>query len=463
MRPEAIEGKRDSTRAIMFWLPLGAGGRFVRTNGRAYEALVAAHEHRAPRALYHSALEVFLGGERYTIEMTPVWSDQSPDRGVVRIGPVGARWLGRSRLFRYEVRRWRDGVIPDLAEAVGAPIEISHDPALIRRLLDLVPQVPALTWGRDESQVGEMWNSNSLTAWLLARAGHDVHDITPPGGGRAPGWNAGLLVARQQLSAGGRLAGGRLEQRCPRVLTEQDLDPLPAPVARYIRQAGAVGKPPVGSIRAVFHGRIRAGADKRWMAFTGEQVNTFGRSPERFFRMHATMAHLPVDVLHVFTGDSATMRVKLCSLLPVANASGPVMDRSETVTVLNDLCVLAPAALADARIAWTELDDRRARATFTRGAHTVTADLLFDDRDHLVDFTSEDRSRASSNGKTFRAQRWSTPVGGYRSFHGRMTAASGQARWTGPEPEGTWTYLEFELDDIVSTTSTVDDRLPAVT
>jgi hypothetical protein len=98
------------------------------------------------------------------------------------------------------------------------------------------------------------------------------------------------------------------------VLTERDLDALPAPVARYIRQSGAVGKPPVGSLRALIHGRIRAGADKPWMEFTGEQVNTYGIRPDRFFKMDATMAHLPVDVLHVFAGDAATMRVKLCSL-----------------------------------------------------------------------------------------------------------------------------------------------------
>jgi len=33
-------------------------------------------------------------------------------------GAVGARWAGRFRIFRYEVRRWLDGVIPDVGEAV---------------------------------------------------------------------------------------------------------------------------------------------------------------------------------------------------------------------------------------------------------------------------------------------------------------------------------------------------------
>ena len=43
-----------------------------------------------------------------------------------------------------------------------------------------------------------MWNSNSVVAWLLARTGLPVDEITPPPGGRAPGWRAGLVAARRQ-------------------------------------------------------------------------------------------------------------------------------------------------------------------------------------------------------------------------------------------------------------------------
>jgi len=156
------------------------------------------HEHRARSALYHSALEVHLGSERWVIEMTPVRSGDVSSRGVVQEGPVGSRMLGRSALFRYEVRCWRDGVIPDLAEAVGGPLLIGEEPFRACELLGLVPQVPALTWGRDELQAGEMWNSNSLSAWLLSQTGHDLSTTCPPVGGRAPGWRAGLALSADQ-------------------------------------------------------------------------------------------------------------------------------------------------------------------------------------------------------------------------------------------------------------------------
>ena len=79
--------------------------------------------------------------------MTPAWTREQPERGVVLEGPVGARWLGTSVLFRYEVRRWRNGVIPDLAEAVGLPVTWPPTGHRSELLLRLVPQVPAAHLG----------------------------------------------------------------------------------------------------------------------------------------------------------------------------------------------------------------------------------------------------------------------------------------------------------------------------
>jgi hypothetical protein len=133
--------------------------------------------------------------------MAPVWNLDAVQRGVVCEGPVGTRLLGRSRLFRYEVRCWRDGRIPDVAEAVDSPQRLSNDQDQVARLLEVLPSVPTLTWGRDELAAGDMWNSNSLTSWLLARTGHDMTAVRPPTRGRAPGWRAGLVLASRQAAA----------------------------------------------------------------------------------------------------------------------------------------------------------------------------------------------------------------------------------------------------------------------
>ena len=187
----------DDTAVELYWLPVGAGQRFgvVRRCSAAYEALAARRAGRTRQPLFHAALRVWRDGQVFTIEMTPAWGTPPGDRGVVGEGPVGQRWLGRSRLFRYEVRRWRDGVIPDRAFAVDSPRRLETDAGRVDRLLRAAPEFPLVTWGLDEQHAGEMWNSNSLVAWLLAVSGHETSDIEVPAGGRAPGWSAGLVVA----------------------------------------------------------------------------------------------------------------------------------------------------------------------------------------------------------------------------------------------------------------------------
>lgn len=183
-------------RADLYWLPLGAGGRSVRLNGRAFEAFAARLAHRAPCALYHSALAGFLPDVGpFVVEMTPVARGDARARGTVVEGPVGARWARRFRVFRYEVRRWPGGAIPDVAEAVESPRRVTDDEETVRRVWDLVPALPTPVWGRDELGTGDMWNSNSVIAWLLARSGLDAESIRPPAGGRAPGWAAGVEAA----------------------------------------------------------------------------------------------------------------------------------------------------------------------------------------------------------------------------------------------------------------------------
>ena len=195
-------------RLDLYWIPLGAGASVVRVSGRTYEALAALVQRRPRRDLYHSALIASIGESATVIEMTPVPAGGEPqDRGVVGEGPVGLRLAGRFRIFRYEIRRWCSGVIPDLAYAVSSPVCITDDAAVVAQVLDLVPSVPTPVWGRDELGAGEMWNSNSVVSWLLAEAGLAEEARDPPGGGRAPGWLAGVDVSGHPPAGGERAIG----------------------------------------------------------------------------------------------------------------------------------------------------------------------------------------------------------------------------------------------------------------
>ena len=190
-----------SARLDLYWIPLGAGARVVRCSGRLYESIKARREHRPSCDLYHSALVASTASGTYTIEMTPTPDDYGRvTRGVVAEGVVGSRLLGGLRVFRYEIRCWRDGVIPDLGDAVASPVTISEDEVVVQSVIDALPEVPTLVWGRDELGAGEMWNSNSVVSWVLERAGVSAAAGSPPCGGRAPGWDAGIIATRDGTS-----------------------------------------------------------------------------------------------------------------------------------------------------------------------------------------------------------------------------------------------------------------------
>jgi hypothetical protein len=219
LRPTTTVGPAAflQTAVDLYWLPLGAGGHSVRFNGIVYEAISSALEGRTRCDLYHSALVVKtrFGPHtvEYAVEMAPVPDRRGWQRGVVAEGPVGTRSAGRLRIFRYEVRRCRNGTIPDLAHAVASPVQLTDDPDVAQRVLDALPAVPTATWGRDELGAGEMWSCNSIISWALTRAGIDTDTISLPPHGRAPGWDAGITVGRRQATVAlGRPLSTRLVQ-----------------------------------------------------------------------------------------------------------------------------------------------------------------------------------------------------------------------------------------------------------
>ncbi len=229
------------------------------------------------------------------------------------------------------------------------------------------------------------------------------------------------------------------------LLTEQDLAPLPPVVQRYVRISGAVGQPRVRSFWVRMHGRIRRGEDQPWMAFTAEQYD-FLDPNSRYFLIDAAMFGIPFQALHIYIGPSASMRVKVAAFLTVADARGPEMDVSETVTLFNDMCLFAPGSLVDPAIRWQQSNARTSTASFTSAGHAVTATLFFNDAGELVDFVSEDRFGSSPDGKSFSTMRWSTPVQNYRSLGFRRIIGSGEARWHAAN--SSYEYIKLELDEI---------------
>lgn len=227
-------------------------------------------------------------------------------------------------------------------------------------------------------------------------------------------------------------------------VTEADLSKLPPQLRTYLRRVGVVGKPRVHDFRAAWRAQMKSKPGGAWMSARVEQ-HSFFDEPTRIFLMEASLYGIPFTALHRYVGPAATMQVRVASLVDIVDARGPEMNQSETVTLFNDMCLLAPATLVDANVTWQEVDEHTVRGVFTNAGNTISAELSFDGQGDLVSFVSHDRY-LSADGKTYERFPWSTPVRDYRDFGGLRLAAHGEAVWR--QPDGDFVYGRFELEQL---------------
>jgi hypothetical protein len=228
------------------------------------------------------------------------------------------------------------------------------------------------------------------------------------------------------------------------VLTPADLAPLPPALRRYLEVSGVVEKPRVTSFRATLRGRIRRSPTSGWLDFEAEQHN-FLAEPARLFLMHARQWGIPFEAWHRYAEGTATMQVRLASVIDLVDARGPELNQSETVTLFNDMCLLAPATLIEPGTRFREIDARSVAAEFTHGGSTIHAVLFFAEDGSLTNFQSDDRY-LSSDGKSYAKHRWSTPVLSYRDIGGRRIPWRARAAWA--MPEGELVYAELEILEV---------------
>jgi hypothetical protein len=126
----------------------------------------------------------------------------------------------------------------------------------------------------------------------------------------------------------------------------------------------------------------------------------------------------------------------------MVDKAGPDITNDETVTLMNDVLVLAPAAALDLPFTYETTGERTLRATFRNASFTVAAALTFDAAGDLVGFVSADQAHGREGG----AASWSTPISDYREVDGIRVGRRGDANWI--EPSGEWTYGRFEMQAI---------------
>ena len=147
----------------------------------------------------------------------------------------------------------------------------------------------------------------------------------------------------------------------------------------------------------------------------------------RLFYITMKYKGLSIRGLHHYEDEKASMVIRIMDVFKVVDETGIEMNQAETVTVLNDMFLIAPGSLIDPRITWQEIDNYHVKAIFTNQTITISAVITFDEDGRLVDFLSEDRY-AFLNGEMLQIP-WSTPITEYKEMNGLQLPYKGSAIW----------------------------------
>jgi hypothetical protein len=236
------------------------------------------------------------------------------------------------------------------------------------------------------------------------------------------------------------------------ILTEKDIAHLPVIVQKYLRYTRSVGQPKVQNFRAEFEGGMRSGPEDDYMQVHSVQYN-FYQNPSRYFFMTAKKMGLPATGLHLYQNGTATFEVRLLNWFAVVDAKGDKMDQGETVTLLNDMCIMAPATLIDKRLTWEEIDALSVKVIFKNQDIEISAILHFNEKGELINFTSRDRYE--TDGKEYVNNPWSTPLEAYEEINGYLLTKGGKLIYH--RPEGDFVYGELEFNSLYYNLRSMDD------
>ncbi len=210
------------------------------------------------------------------------------------------------------------------------------------------------------------------------------------------------------------------------VFTDADLEPLPAPVQRYLRYGGYLGTPKTAVLTTRMT-HVEFVADQgRILTIDYEQVNRTDR-PERYALITSSVLGVPFEGLDSYDGDAGRMRGVLAKVVPLFDQTGEGMDRSCLVTWLAE-SLLAPNAALQEFVQWEAIDDTRARATITWQGTSASGVFAFADTGELQSFRTGDRVAVGMDGQEVRAD-WSAYFEDYRRVGGLLRPGVMRSAW----------------------------------
>lgn len=226
----------------------------------------------------------------------------------------------------------------------------------------------------------------------------------------------------------------------PVIVTDDMLGGLPPVVRRWLVRSNVSGKVMTRIVHLAQSGRMRNSPDGKWVNVEAEQWFN-AEQPGFIWRADVLMA--PGVFLagrDRYLNGKGQMLIKLLSLIPVAESSGPEADQGTLLRYLAEIVWFPSAALRN-YIRWRQVDMTTAEATMTYGGVTASGVFTFDANGDMTKFEAK-RYYYRPEGSTLEDWMIQVEPNGYREFEGVRVAARASATWRLKEGDFTWYRLD---------------------
>ena len=212
-----------------------------------------------------------------------------------------------------------------------------------------------------------------------------------------------------------------------RVFTKEDIVALPAPVQKYFRSCGFIGKPIMSGMKAAFRDvPFKQGKNGPSLKIDYTQYN-FVAQPQRIALIRSSLFGIPFDGYDSYIDGRGDMKGVLGKLATLFDQTGEDMNRACLVTFLSE-CLIVPSAALQDYISWDEIDQTHAKATITYYDISASGIFAFNDQGEMTSFTTEDRAAYNNDGTMERVS-WSAICADYRECNGYRLPNVLQAVW----------------------------------
>lgn len=228
----------------------------------------------------------------------------------------------------------------------------------------------------------------------------------------------------------------------PAKVTLLDLLALPAPVARWLKRSGVVGREQARSVRLKQRGELRTGPEGAWMPTEAQQYFAIDE-PAFVWTVNARMGVvIPVVGRDRYAAGRGHMLVKIASLFNVVDAGDEKIAHGAMLRFLGEI-VWFPSAALSPHLEWKAVDEHSAQATMHHAGLTAQAIFRFDDLGRMVALSAD---RYLGGGPEAKLTPWLVACSDWALFEGIEVPVQGDVRWK--LPGGEFSYYRWEVVDI---------------